>query len=227
MKWLISPVRLGYTASGSAVYESCAGGGFGIVVDRMIAQPQGSDEALVERLRQRDSAALEQIYARHARAVYSLVLRLVGDVQVAEDILQECFLKLWREPERFIPNRGRLLPWLLGVAHHRSVDWLRRRNLERRHQSNGELPLPDSGETGDPALSFDGAFRSEVVGRALASLPDPQRTALELAYLRGMTQSEIAAYLGEPLGTVKTRTRLALQKLRAILDRADFEEVGR
>lgn len=177
-----------------------------------------SDEALVGRLRAKDVYALEVLYARYSRPIYSLVVRLVGDAHAAEDIVQECFLKLWRQPELYAPEKGRVTPWLLGMAHHRAIDWLRRRSLERRHEAEGVDPVERSEPADDPEAMLDGSLRRDEVSRALATLPAAQRTALELAYLRGMTQTQIADHLGEPLGTIKTRTRLALRKLRTLLE---------
>jgi RNA polymerase sigma-70 factor (ECF subfamily) len=173
-----------------------------------------ADEQLVHLLRRRDVRALEALYKRHARAVYSLSFRMLGEGAAAEEVVQECFLKLWRQPELYQPGRGKLLSWLLGVTHHRAVDQLRRRRLEQRHTVNGEVDRASG--VGDPEQHVWGRFQVEAVARALADLPSSQRVALELAYLRGMTQAEIAAYLGEPLGTIKTRMRLAMQKLRAM-----------
>jgi RNA polymerase sigma-70 factor (ECF subfamily) len=183
-----------------------------------------SDEILVGRLRTRDVGALEVLYDRYSRSIYALAVRLVGDAHVAEDIVQECFLKLWRQPELYAPEKGRVTPWLLGMAHHRSIDWLRRRSLERRHEVEGIDPVEHSGVGGDPETLLDSSIRRDEVSRALACLPDAQRVALELAYLRGMTQTQIADYLGEPLGTIKTRTRLAMRKLRSILEPLAVEE---
>jgi RNA polymerase sigma-70 factor (ECF subfamily) len=174
-----------------------------------------ADEDLVNLLRRRDVRALETLYRRHGRAVYSLSLKMLGEGATAEEVVQECFLKLWRQPERYQPERGKLLSWLLGVTHHRAVDQLRRRRLEQRHTVNGEID-PGAAGLGDPEQHAWGHFQVEAIGRALADLPPNQRLVLELGYLRGMTQTEIAAYLGEPLGTIKTRTRLAMQKLRAM-----------
>jgi RNA polymerase sigma-70 factor (ECF subfamily) len=172
------------------------------------------DETLVDLLEHQDVRALETIYGRHAGAVYSLALKMLGEPAAAEEIVQECFLKLWRQPRLYQAGRGRLISWLLGIGHHRAVDLLRRRRLEQRYAAGvGVEPLAAAED--DPEQRVWGNFRVEALGRALASLPRSQRVALELAYLRGMTQAEIAACLGEPLGTIKTRTRLAMQKLRA------------
>jgi RNA polymerase sigma-70 factor (ECF subfamily) len=153
-------------------------------------------------------------------------MRLLGDGPAAEEVVQETFLKLWRHPASYQPTRGRLFPWLLGVAHHHAVDLLRRRNLEQRHRvpatphANGDslVDLLDnlgmSSAEGDPQ-SRAGAFEQQLaVSHALGTLSNEQRVPLELAYFRGLTQLEIATTLGLPLGTVKTRMRLGLQQLR-------------
>jgi RNA polymerase sigma-70 factor (ECF subfamily) len=188
------------------------------------------DEVLVAALAGGDAQALELIYERHSRGVYSLALRLLVDGPAAEEVVQETFLKLWRQPAAYQPSRGRLLPWLLGVAHHHAIDVLRRRQLEQRHRipapphAKGDV-LADLLDTfgltsseGDPQ-SRAGAFEQRLaIGRALASLPSEQWLPIELAYYRGMTQLEIATALGLPLGTVKTRMRLGLQQLRKAPD---------
>jgi RNA polymerase sigma-70 factor (ECF subfamily) len=180
-----------------------------------VEQAEPADEVLAQLISRQEVSALETLYHRHARAVYSLALKMLTDPAGAEEIVQECFLKLWRQPELYQAQRGKLLPWLLGVAHHRAIDRLRRRRLEQRHSLEGVPDLP-SNEDGDPEQHVWGRFQVEAVGRALAALPPTQRQVLELAYLGGMTQTEIATALGEPLGTIKTRMRLAMQKLRAV-----------
>ena len=185
---------------------------------------QADESVLVESVARGDARALEQIYARHSRGVYSLAVRLLGDTTAAEEVVQETFLKLWRQPTAYQPSRGRLLPWLLGVAHHHAVDMLRRRQLEQRHRaaSNGEgsaASLENLGLTsadGDPQLRAGGFDQRDAIGRALAELPAEQRLPLELAYYRGMTQFEVATLLSVPLGTIKTRMRLGLQQLRKV-----------
>lgn len=176
-----------------------------------------SDEELMARLVLRDTRALETLYDRHARALYSLSIRLLGDRAVAEEVVQECLLKLWRAPERYQAERGRPLTWLLGVVHHRAVDELRRRRSERRAlevSQNGQLPPTASAD--DPEQRVWLNLESEALARALDTLPAAQRQVLHLAYYEGMTQADIARYLDEPLGTVKTRVRLAMQKLRSM-----------
>ena len=190
------------------------------------------DAALVAALARGEASALEGLYERHSRGVYSLTLHLLGDPGAAEEVVQETFLKLWRQPASYQPARGKLLAWLLGVAHHHAVDLLRRRQLERRYRA-----VPSSHESDFPTTPFedlaqapddsDPATRAHVpeeriaVRGALAQLSEEQRVPLELAYYRGLTQTEIAALLQQPLGTVKTRMRLALQRLRLVPGLAD------
>lgn len=180
-----------------------------------------ADEALAERLVDGDVRALEQLYERHSRAVFSLSLKLLSEREAAEEIVQETFLKLWQRPDAYSPERGRLIAWLLGVAHHRAVDRLRRRKLEQRYGASQQALEPIVSDR-DPVDDVLRSLSGEAVGRALRALPTAQRVAVELAYLRGMTQVEIAAALGEPLGTIKTRLRLAMQKLRGSLELADL-----
>ena len=180
-----------------------------------------SDEVLVDRLRARDVGALEALYDRHARALFSLGLKMLGDHEAAEEVVQETFLKLWQQPARYVPERGRLLSWLLGVAHHRAVDRLRRRRLELRYSTDYRLSEVGSAPP-DPQDAILDSLRGEAVAKAIRALPDAQRLVVELAYIRGMTQVEISELLGEPLGTIKTRLRLAMQKLRVSMELAEL-----
>jgi RNA polymerase sigma-70 factor (ECF subfamily) len=222
--------RKGYTPHAVEIGLTFGGGGPTAPVQRAVDGVVDDDLSLVKAVAKGNSRALERIYDRYSRGVYSLALRLLSDSPAAEEVVQETFLKLWRQPSAYQPERGRLLPWLLGVAHHHAVDVLRRRQLEQRHRvpppphANGDglADLVDNlgltSAEGDPQARA-GAFEQRVViGRALASLPIEQRVPLELAYFRGMTQFEVATLLGLPLGTVKTRMRLGLQQLRKAPD---------
>jgi RNA polymerase sigma-70 factor (ECF subfamily) len=233
---ICAPAAFSIRASGS--YTAVAvdigltlGGGGPNASARRAAQPAlDEDSLLVEALARGDARALEQAYERHSRGVYSLALRLLSDGGAAEDVVQETFLKLWRQPASYQPSRGRLFPWLLGVAHHHAVDLLRRRQLEQRHRvvaaptTNGDGladMLDNFGLTstdGDPQSGAGAIEQRQVVGQALAGMPVEQRLPLELAYFRGLTQLEIATLLGHPLGTIKTRMRLGLQQLRKAPD---------
>jgi RNA polymerase sigma-70 factor (ECF subfamily) len=181
--------------------------------------PDLTDEQLMARLAMRDIKAFEALYDRYGTLVYSTALRVVGDAQLAEDIAQEVFLRIWRRPDHYVPQRGRFVTWLLSVARNGAVDHVRTRGRRRRHETAGqelERELP-AHEGQDPALMAQLADERQKVRRALASLPLEQRRVIEMAYYGGYTQQEIAAMLSQPLGTVKTRIRLGMQKLRATL----------
>lgn len=178
-----------------------------------------SDEALVARLLVHDTDALAALYDRYARALLSLALRLLGDHRIAEEVVQECFVKLWRAPQQYQPERGRLLTWLLGVTHHRAIDELRRRRSEQRVIEAGlQEAIVQARVEEDPLQGMWREQQRESVGRALSALPPAQQQVLHLAYFEGMTQGEIADFLGEPLGTVKTRARLGMRKLRELTE---------
>lgn len=179
-----------------------------------------SDQALVVQLHVQNAAALDELYGRYSRPIYSLSYRILGDSTSAEDVLQEVFLKLWRQPQSYDAERGTLSAWLLSVAHHRAVDFLRRQRTRAEQQfPEGWEEAPwENTDSQDPA---DMARRSEdatAVRRALAQIPAAQRLAIEMAFFQGKTHAEISAELGEPLGTAKTRIRLGMRKLRTLLE---------
>ena len=174
-----------------------------------------SDLELVARLRSRDRAALEALYDRYARRVYSLALSIVRDQQAAEDITQELFIHLWQFPHLYEPERGAFAPWLLRSARNRAIDILRRRS--RDYQGGVQFDTMSALAQDDPD---DLVLRADVAAglrRALAELDSGLREVLELAYFSGLTQREIAERLGLPLGTVKTRVRTALRRLAEAL----------
>jgi len=184
-----------------------------------------SDQELVARVTTGDSNALDEIYLRHSRPVYSLVLHIVRDPGTAEDVTQEVFLKLWRQSESYNPARGALGSWLLSVAHNRAIDLMRRRRLREEYQ------LPDTQDVGDLVADHvmdpgDAAGVAELgasVRRALLEIPELQRQAIEMAFFQGKTHVEISEELGEPLGTAKTRIRLGMRKLRVLLEAEGVE----
>src|SRR5207302_8203416 len=217
----------GYTAVAVELGLTFGGGGPLTSAPRVLDGVVDDDVSLVNAVAKGDARALEVIYDRYSRGLYSLALRLLNDGPAAEEVVQETFLKLWRQPSAYQPSRGRLLPWLLGVAHHHAVDLLRRRQLEQRHRAtpshSNEAELVDLVDTmgiaaseGDPQAQAGGFDQRDAVGRALAQLPIEQRLPLELAYYRGKTQLEVATLLDVPLGTIKTRMRLGLQQLRKV-----------
>ena len=175
---------------------------------------------LVRRIAGGDEVALGTLYDRRSGVVHALVLQLVGDADEAEDVVEEVFWQAWRQAGRYEASRGSVATWLVTIARSRALDRLRavrRRREDRLPESDGEgvgqldVLLGDSGDTAHQAEHSDVATR---VASALSELPREQREALDLAYFAGLSQSEIAVRIGQPLGTVKTRTRLALQKLR-------------
>lgn len=179
-----------------------------------------SDEELMQQLFLRDRHAFEAIYDRYSDLVYSTALRVLRDPHLAEDISQEIFVRLWRKPDSYVAERGRFLTWLISVTRNRAVDEIRARGRRQRHETASpeeqERELP-AGEAMDPALNAQLAEQRRIVRAALAELPPEQRQVIELAFFGGLTQREIADRLSQPLGTVKTRVRLGMQKLRAHL----------
>ncbi len=179
-----------------------------------------SDEALMEQLILCDRRAFEEIYDRYGDLVYSTALRVLRDPHLAEDISQEIFVRLWRKPDSYVAERGRFLTWLISVTRNRAVDEVRARGRRQRHETASleeqEREVP-AGTGDDPALNAQLAEQRRIVRAALAELPPEQRQVIELAFFGGLTQKEIADRLTQPLGTVKTRIRLGMQKLRGAL----------
>ena len=184
------------------------------------------DGQLVELVTRKDAGALEALYDRYGRAAYSLARRILTEETLAQDVVQEVFLSLWRDARRFDPGRGTVATYLLSMTHHRAVDVVRREeNLRRWRISDEGLELeadPDPGPgVGDLAEASE---RRAEVRAALAELPVAQREALLLAYFGGYTQREVAALVGAPLGTVKTRMAAGMRKLKQALQDAGREE---
>lgn len=166
------------------------------------------DMALLTRLEHHDEKAMEDIFRRYSGPVYSVALRVLHDTGQAEDVLQEVFLQLWRNPNAFVQNRGSLGAWLVVVARNRSIDLLRRR---KPSDSVEDVILASPVNVASEA---ERNIMMEKVRRVIADLPAEQRKSLELAYFEGLSHSEIALRTGDPLGTVKTRIRQALIGLR-------------
>jgi RNA polymerase sigma-70 factor (ECF subfamily) len=164
-------------------------------------------DPLLRRLTDGDHAALGEFYDRYAGLVNGLALRILRDTAEAEEVVQEVFVQVWRQAERYDPARGSIEAWICTIARTRALDRLRRRT-SRREEPGDAAPGPTDTPRTVEALA---------VRKALESLSADQRRALELAYYDGLTQSEIAERLGEPLGTVKTRIRTAMIRLRDVL----------
>jgi len=169
---------------------------------------QKDEAALIARIRAGDENAMAYVYDRYSGIVYAVALRVLGSTSSAEDVVQEVFLQLWRNPQAFDADRGKLAPWLAVIARNRSIDVLRKRPME---EDIDELPVSTGVNLEDEAAERMAIAKIRGV---LAQLPQDQRRLLEMAFFEGMTHSEIAGKTGEPLGTVKTRIRSGLQALR-------------
>ena len=188
--------------------------------------PDPPDPVLVARVVQSDNAAMEVLYSRYRQPVFSMCYGILRDYDSAEDITQEVFLSLWTRAAAFDPERGVFRHWFLHLAHNRIIDELRKRRRTAQHASDREpedaaLGLVAPGNTADQAIS---AVMFGEVKEVLMTLPDEQRVAVTMAYLQGATQQEIADRTEVPLGTVKTRIRLGLIKLRQSLRQPTGEE---
>ena len=182
------------------------------------------DGQLVELVAQKDAGALEALYDRYGRAAYSLARRILTEETLAQDVVQEVFLSLWRDARRFDAGRGTVATYLLSMTHHRAVDVVRREeNLRRWRTSDEGLELaPDPKARVEDEV--EASERRSEVRAALAELPAAQREALLLAYFGGYTQREVAALVGVPLGTVKTRMAAGMRKMKEALQDAGREE---
>ncbi len=164
-----------------------------------------------------DVAAFEQLYDRHSGTLYAMLLRILGNPEDAQEVLQETFIKAWGSADQYDAGRGSEAAWLISIARSRGIDRLRSRRIrtDRETSAGREISIRsgfvEKSTGGDPAIASE--ERSAVRG-ALGELPEAQRIALELAYFEGLSQSEIAERLGEPLGTIKTRMQLGMKKLR-------------
>jgi RNA polymerase sigma-70 factor (ECF subfamily) len=181
-----------------------------------VSSPQSSstttpDAILMARIRSGDERALASLYDRYSQVVYSVALRVLGDTTQAEDILQEIFMQIWRNPQTFDATRGSLGAWLSVITRHRAIDQLRRRRPETDIEDVVVSVESNLDQVTDRNLAIS-RVRSVV-----ETLPPEQRKSLEMAFFEGLTHAEIAAKTGEPLGTIKTRIRAALISLRKVL----------
>jgi RNA polymerase sigma-70 factor (ECF subfamily) len=172
------------------------------------------DAALVHRLLQKDVSAFEQLYDRHSRAIYGLVLRILQQRGTAEEVVQDVFLQLWRNAAQYDSSRGPFVPWLFTLARNRALDTLRLKSECQRRREDQPDELPQVVSTPEYEKQFDEKRRAEKVRDLMASLHPQQKKAIELAYFEGLSHTEIAASLKEPLGTVKSWIRNGLLRLR-------------
>jgi len=182
------------------------------VTIELVREPELTDSELIERVADGDRPAFEELYRRYAPAVLGLAVRRLGDRGRAEDAAQEAFVAIWRSARTYDPGRGTGAPWLYAVARNAITDGLR-----RSPEPAAELEDRPGGGP-DPADRAEASWTAWRVHRALEVLPPHERPVIELAYWRGLSQSEIAESLGIPLGTVKTRTRSALARLADALE---------
>jgi len=168
------------------------------------------DAALIAGIRAGDQIAMADLYDSYAGVVYGVALRVLANTTAAEDVVQEVFLQLWRNPQAFNAERGRLAPWLAVIARNRAIDFLRKRPPE---DDIAEMPIASGVSLEDESSR---RLAVEKVRGVLVQLPQDQRKALEMAFFEGMTHTEIAGKTGEPLGTVKTRIRSGLLALRKV-----------
>ena len=183
------------------------------------------DEQLITLIAHGERGALEAFYNRYAPSVFSLARYMLREHPLAEEATQDVFLNLWRKASSYNPQRGTPRAWFMSVAHHRIIDVIKSRN--RRLQSTNQvshelLDLYPSSGPGTEEQAYRNLDREQILA-ALGSLPKEQREVVVLAYFEGYSQSEIASKLSQPLGTVKTRIRLAMQKLRAALRHTEVE----
>ena len=182
-----------------------------------------SDGALVVLLREQPAAGVAALYDRYGRLVFNMALRILQDHGAAEEVTQDVFVRCWSGIDRYQPERVRLVSWLLTIAHHRALNELRSRRgkSQRREISADHMQLLTAGE---PAID-DALLRGEIRA-ALAALPQPQREVIELIFWGGLTRHEAAAQLTVPLGTIHTRLRLGMDKLRGLLGQLFGEDTN-
>ena len=173
-----------------------------------------ADEEVMQLVQRGDPRAFELLYDRHGGAAYSLAYRIVGKQSTAEDVVQEALLSIWRSRLRYDQTRGSVRTWILGIVHNRAIDGIRRNAVHDRRRET--LDVVEERHEAPERTDVEVARREEArtVRGALEILPAEQRRAIELAYFGGFTQTQIAELLGEPVGTVKGRMRLGLDKMR-------------
>jgi len=185
------------------------------------------DETLAIQVARGNSAALAVLYDRYASIVLGISVKVVGDQGLAEDVLQETFWRVWQSAPTYQSQLGSFTGWLFRIARNLAIDAYRRRNVRPQAISSADDSDPILDEIPDPntdvAEQAQSILKNRQIRKALASLPAVQRQVIEMAYFYGMTRQEIAEATGEALGTIHTRARLALQKLRGEFERDEFE----
>jgi RNA polymerase sigma-70 factor (ECF subfamily) len=177
------------------------------------------DETIIRLIAHARTEALSELYDRYSRLVFSLALNSVGDQATAEEVTQDVFVRVWQRARQYRADRGKVSTWLTGITRYRAIDQLRRRGArpEQHSVTWAEVSPTAVPAVNGPEEATQLAMQRERVRAALAQLPEEQKQVLALAYFQGYSQSQIAESLALPLGTVKTRVRLAMQKLREML----------
>jgi RNA polymerase sigma-70 factor (ECF subfamily) len=185
------------------------------------ANSEIQDSALLQRIASRDQNAFAVLYDRYATVLYSLCLSILQRANDAEDVLQECFLQIWEKAHAFDGLKGSVHTWLVTMTRNRAIDRLRSKHFQicRQQQADFDFDMIASADSFSPLDQAAAAERTHHVRKAFATLPLAQREVLQMAYFDGYSQSEIAGHLRIPLGTVKTRTRQAIKKLHALLEK--------
>lgn len=178
---------------------------------------QARDRELVSRLRLGDEDAFRDLFRQYAPTALALARRIVRDAALAQEIVQEAFLAVWRSPDAYDPDRGSVRAWLIGIVHHRAVDAVRREAAEQRRLQESAVFEPPVDVADEVLDGIGGHEERKAVREALALLPPPQREVIRLMYFDGLSQSQIAERLALPLGTVKSRTLLGMRRLRDAL----------
>jgi RNA polymerase sigma-70 factor (ECF subfamily) len=185
------------------------------------------DIQLLSMIQQQDRGALEALYDKYGGAVYSLAMRMLSDSGAAQEVTQDTFFNVWRRASSYHSQRGKVTSWLFSIAHHRTIDELRRRRrVQSQVQDGVDLTNKPSEGADDPVAYATAQYERSQLKDALHTLRVEQREVVELAYFGGLTHSEIAKHLDQPLGTVKTRMRLGLRKLREALGPHVQESAG-
>jgi len=177
-----------------------------------------ADRAVLVRLADGELDALEDLYDRYKTMAYSIAYRITNDASLAEDVVQEAFLGVWRNATRYVEGRGSVKTWLLAIVHHRAIDAVRRRRPTSELPDTADIAVPAALTLPDVWAEVSAGLDADTVRAAVRSLSDVQREAIELAYFSGLTQQEIAAQTDTPLGTVKSRMRLGLLAMRRSLE---------
>jgi RNA polymerase sigma-70 factor (ECF subfamily) len=196
-----------------------------VFIEPIMIVKEWSDEQLIAQVARGDTAAYETLYDRYCSTVMGLALKITGDRSLAEEVVQETFWRVWRKADLFQTQRGAFTSWFFGITRNVSIDLLRRQKTQIQPVEETEQIIE---QAVDPSMNVPEAAwlreKHQQMRAAIATLPKEQRSVIEMAYFRGLTRQEIAQATGEPLGTIHTRARLALQKLRDELQMQGFEE---